>query len=370
MDHSVFLERIKEIPITDVLNDMYGIEVRKKGDRGYCKIRNERTASCVVYPNNRWYDFGMSEGGDVIDLVQTIEHCDTATALNKLGANYGIEREKAVKERGFLSPREWRSIGIEPDMTSKNLNIFVTEGSEKPPRYSDVVLYTSNPQQMENFKQKYHCPIAEFKKRDPETFAKILKKRSLSPLLSDRDLYFAHLLSTFKLINQINNDPEISQKHIAADPNFIAEATELNRRARTLKTAALDINGFKFWWQDLNPAKDMAAILSGQTRVTISEKSYYELCFEAKKAGEGTLSFEVPYDSYVNQSVNYPLAFERLSHCATYRGGICTVTVLEKDASAVKNLFADDGIKPAALSTEEQREKPSQKTDRDTPPKR
>ena len=44
------LDKIKEIPITEILNDLYGIETQKKGThRAFCDIRGEKTPSCCLY---------------------------------------------------------------------------------------------------------------------------------------------------------------------------------------------------------------------------------------------------------------------------------------------------------------------------------
>lgn len=71
-----FIQQLKQIPVTEILQNIYGIAVNKHGEKSYCKIRSERTASCCIYPNNTWYDFGGSVGGDTITLVQTMEACD------------------------------------------------------------------------------------------------------------------------------------------------------------------------------------------------------------------------------------------------------------------------------------------------------
>lgn len=366
-------DQLNKIPIADVLTTMYGIEVRQKDDRGYCQIQKARTPSCVIYPDNTWYDFGLDEGGNVIDLVKKFERCDTGRAMKKLGDNFGISLPRNViapEALDVLSPPEWQLIGIEPDKASKNINIFIADGSAKAPPYSDVILDTTNPQQVENFKQKYHCPIAEFKKRDPETFAKILNKRSLSPLLADRDKYYTRIFNEYWLFEQVNHDPEYSQKCVVTDHSFLNSADNLNQRAHILKVATRGIRNFNFWWKYLNPAQDLAQILNGKIRVNVSEKSYYALCLEAKNAGVGTRSFEIPYDAYLDKKNNYPLAFERLSHCANCRGGVCTITVSEKDVSAVNNLFADAGIKPAAHSPQKTQDDAVQKPKHDAPPKR
>jgi len=60
------LEQIKSVPIDSI------VEVNS---RNTFSIREERTPSCHYYrEQNRWHDFGSSEGGDVIDLVMRINN--------------------------------------------------------------------------------------------------------------------------------------------------------------------------------------------------------------------------------------------------------------------------------------------------------
>lgn len=63
------LERIKEIPLKEVLED-YGVVVDSYGK---FKLREEKTPSCKWYPKtNSYYDFGDSSGGNVIELVKRL----------------------------------------------------------------------------------------------------------------------------------------------------------------------------------------------------------------------------------------------------------------------------------------------------------
>lgn len=56
----------KAIRITDFING------RRTGGRVFCKcpFHDEKTASFVIYPNNRWHCFGScGVGGDIIDFI-------------------------------------------------------------------------------------------------------------------------------------------------------------------------------------------------------------------------------------------------------------------------------------------------------------
>lgn len=50
-------------------------------------LREERSPSFKVdYLQNLWYDFGLGEGGSILDLVMRLERCDFAQAVRFLGS--------------------------------------------------------------------------------------------------------------------------------------------------------------------------------------------------------------------------------------------------------------------------------------------
>ena len=79
-----YIARLKAIPLTDILQNVYGVEIQQRGSKYYCKIREERTASCQIYPNNTFYDFGSGVGGDTINLIEVFENCNRKTVMTKL----------------------------------------------------------------------------------------------------------------------------------------------------------------------------------------------------------------------------------------------------------------------------------------------
>lgn len=91
------LDKIKEIPITDVLSDLYGIEARQHGrSQAYCAIRDEKTPSCCLYlDTNSFCDYGDgNRGGNVINLVEYLSNCEFKDAVQMLAERYGISAEK------------------------------------------------------------------------------------------------------------------------------------------------------------------------------------------------------------------------------------------------------------------------------------
>lgn len=78
---------INKFPIRDYLA-VRGIRPAK--ERGYygfylSPLREEHTPSFKVdYGQNLWYDFGLGEGGSIIDLVMRMERCEVGEAMRQL----------------------------------------------------------------------------------------------------------------------------------------------------------------------------------------------------------------------------------------------------------------------------------------------
>lgn len=60
--------------------------------KGLCPFHDERTPSFHVTPSRgMWYCFGCSEGGDVLNFVQRIDHLTFAESVEKLASKFGVE---------------------------------------------------------------------------------------------------------------------------------------------------------------------------------------------------------------------------------------------------------------------------------------
>lgn len=76
-------------------------------------LRDEQTPSFKVdYNQNLWYDFGMGEGGSIIDLVMKLERCDFRKAADKLENNssFSFHREETAQ----LVPSTMQITSIKP----------------------------------------------------------------------------------------------------------------------------------------------------------------------------------------------------------------------------------------------------------------
>jgi len=101
----------KQIKITDYLNDE-GIHPTKmqENDFWYCSpLRQETTPSFKVNDRaNIWYDHGLGQGGNILDLVMAMHHLETISqALGKL-----LERAPSPPAESFSFQQQKTSSGI------------------------------------------------------------------------------------------------------------------------------------------------------------------------------------------------------------------------------------------------------------------
>ncbi len=96
-----FLEDLKNrIDIVEVVRKY--AELKKSGKNYMCRspFRNERTPSFCVSPDKQfWYDFGTSEGGDVISFLEKIENFSFPEAVEHLADMAGMEVPKKLGEK-------------------------------------------------------------------------------------------------------------------------------------------------------------------------------------------------------------------------------------------------------------------------------
>lgn len=87
------IQQIKQISIRDYLTQR-GIKPKQQNMRDglyLSPLRGEHSPSFKVdYIRNLWYDFGLGEGGSIIDLAKRLEQCSFAEAIQSLGCDERI----------------------------------------------------------------------------------------------------------------------------------------------------------------------------------------------------------------------------------------------------------------------------------------
>jgi hypothetical protein len=84
-------KQAKQIPIEHFLNKLNHKPVKSSGDDLWYKspLHEDNTPSFKVNKIlNSWYDFGLGEGGSIIDLVCTMYNDDVSHALKRLSSDY------------------------------------------------------------------------------------------------------------------------------------------------------------------------------------------------------------------------------------------------------------------------------------------
>ena len=158
-------DEILAIPIPKILAD-YGISVSAYGK---FKLRDERTSSAKYYEKtNTFYDFGSSEGGNNINLIMALRHCDKDTAKEILGEDYGVSLFKGDAIFG-PTKAQWYDLGIYPEKASMNWEFDLDKPME------------------ENF--AISAKLGEFsmnrlKEEKPELYRRVLENRAL-PLVHE-----------------------------------------------------------------------------------------------------------------------------------------------------------------------------------------
>ena len=88
-----FLQDLKSrVDLVDIVGQYSPL--KRSGKNYSCRspFRDERTPSFSVSPDKQvWYDFGASEGGDVISFIEKIENCSFVEAIQFLSDKVGAE---------------------------------------------------------------------------------------------------------------------------------------------------------------------------------------------------------------------------------------------------------------------------------------
>ena len=108
-------------------------------------FRTENEPSFKVdYNQNLWYDFGLGEGGSIIDLVMKLEHCDFREAVAKLeNGSFSFHRDESVHSIHSTL----QIVSVKPLLDSRLIHFLQSKRSidiEIAKQYCKEVHYTTN----------------------------------------------------------------------------------------------------------------------------------------------------------------------------------------------------------------------------------
>ena len=288
------LDKIKEIPIVDVLSDLYGIEAQKKGtNRAFCDIRGEKTPSCCLYlDTNSYCDFGDgNRGGNVINLVQQLSNVGFMEATNILAQRYGIASEKSNSQKSFLPTNaQYAKIGIQADMASKN---FVFDED----RYG-----TAN---TINFAEKYRMSVQELAKAEPNTYHNILRNVAIPQVVECRNQYYRDIYTSYLLCSGFGVDlTDTIVKELEENLKELQQVENIMQRAIT------DRQLLNFTPKQYNVENDLNDILNGKIEFEVGNINYMDLKKETAKAQKNLTYKKVTYNEWTRarSSMEFPYA--------------------------------------------------------------
>lgn len=262
------LDEVRSISLLDVCEAL-GILVEKKGSSCFCKLRNERTASCKLYLDNpgephSFYDFGANVGGDVIKFVSCYENCDWQQALERLANLFNIApiNNNDYLHRNELTDSEYAKIGIYGDRASKNFDLNLDKFSIEA---------------VQAYSEKYAMQVNQLRKDYPSKYEyDVLRKRAIPYVYKKRNDYYFQLycaLSTHKLFAS-----EFDIKNISEDV-LLECSTSCGAliKAEKLLKKALEGTNVKYTFKDYDVASDLKKIFYGEISFEIGENSYSEV---------------------------------------------------------------------------------------------
>lgn len=321
------LEDLNSISILDVC-EHFGVPVEKKGNSYFCKLRNEKTASCKLYLNNAdrhdsFFDFGSSVGGNVIKFVSECLGCDWQAAVETLANAFNIEPVNNTEyyNRNDLTDREWKKIGVCGDLASKNFEFNLEKFSlESTQKYSE----------------KYSMSVNQLRKDYPYKYeVDIIKKRAIPHVYSLRNNYYFKLYSCLSLQKSIlgyfdiNN---VSQNELEELKGLCKEVTQ----AEGLLKKALRGTDINYTVKEYNVLEDLKKVYYGEIAFEIGANSYAEVKFASQRHGTDLRYRSVSMYEYL-QLADYDI--NSVMHAAFVKGNNVNIAFLPEQGELIDVLI-------------------------------
>lgn len=307
------LDVIKKIPLTEVLS-RYGIEIDK---HHFFKLRDEKTASARYYPEtNSWYDFGISVGGTIIDLVKQLEHVDTTQAVRLIAEQYGVVSNKDMIVKN-ISNHEYGLIGIQGDRAGKN--------------YDFNALFSRYPMEVAmRISQELAIPMNQLYDKYPKTYANIIRTQAIPFVWQFKQLY----LNSVYVYTQSSQSDDRIKDYMKMNAKMLYQ--DYQNRYSILKRC---VNGTSIDIRKLRPDfdRDFENIRCGKIAVEISPYSYMEF----KELKGANISYVLSSETYQKFESEYLSQYDIGEHpyLASAKGNIVKMTIKEVDRKIMESLL-------------------------------
>lgn len=309
---SDYIDRVKAIPIRDVCM-MLNVPVVDRGGRVWCKLRDERTPSCLLHTDtspNTYIDFGGSnKKSDVIQFVSERKGISRGDAIKDLAAAFNITPNKQVRNSSELANWEYEKIGLHGDLATKNMRLDLErQGIEEVARLSD----------------KYSIPMNSLRKQHPEIYEQLISEKAVPHIQNMRLEYYSNLQS----LNRLCPGFDLANSTDFLDA-FKKEVQDLQCAERLLframeKTSIKAMRSGKY-----NPVSDFAKIIAGDLKPDIGNRTYDQMKEEAEKKHSKVKYQVIPCQDFTFDGL------EKFPHTAFISQDNIVVGYLDSDAKNI-----------------------------------
>jgi len=321
------LEDLNSISILEVCN-YFGVPINKNGGSYFCKLRNERTASCKLYLNNSdghdsFYDFGSGVGGNVIKFASECLNCDFQAAIEALANAFNIAPVNNTEyfNRNELTDLEWKKIGVYGDLATKNFDFDLDKFSlESTQKYSE----------------KYSMSVNQLRKDYPGKYAiDIIKKRAIPHVYSLRNEYYFRLHTCLSFQKSllghfdINNVPHKELEELKASCKEVEHAEGLLKKA-------LRGTDIAYSFKEYNILEDLKKIYCGEIAFEIGANSYAEVKYTSQRHGTDLRYRSVSMDEYLKLA-DYDI--NSVMHAAFVKNDNVNITFLPEQSELIDELI-------------------------------
>ena len=249
------INKLKEIPIGDIA-DKLGIDTVKRGNKLWCNLRGEKTASCCInIDKNYFYDFGgQPEGGDGIKFVSKAEGISAKDSIYRLADMFGIEPENNIdnsfKPSFHISNSDYKEIGIEPNRAMLNVDINLERQS-----LAEVM----------ELEKSCAKTMNELANDDKSTFLNILNFKSMPIVYNNAKTHYSCIERINEYVKEYNSPIEgFNSLEVLLYKDFTKNLEEkLNKQIDILYRAGINERiGFDLSEEKVNLKKDLDDLFS------------------------------------------------------------------------------------------------------------
>lgn len=333
------LDDIRSIPLLDIC-EMFGVDVQRQGKSYFCKLRDEKTASCKLYvgspgETDSFYDFGSNVGGDVIRFVSEALGCDWQAALEEIASRFDIApvNNTEYMTRSELTDLEYKKIGVHGDLATKNFDF-------------DLEKYSMESAQ--KFSEKYAMSVNQLRKDYPAKYAyDVMKKRAIPFVYSLRNQYYFKLYCWLSLQKSLTGHFDINNVS-NKDMQECKELCHKLEQAEMLLRKALRGTDIVYSYREYNLYQDLTKLHLGQLSFEVGDKSYSDLKRDARKQGVDLMYRSVPIEDYLSLK---EYGIDIISHAAFLKNDDVNLVFLPEQSELI-----DQCIELYSIAKEEKRQ--------------